>query len=446
MEFFISKGFLFLPGLILNSVPLQAEFYMCVMLDNLLSNKAFTVIRNRNFRLFLGYRFFMTMATLMQSVIVSWHIYSLTKNVLWLGMIGLVEVVPQISISLFAGHYIDLWDRKKIIRNSTFILLIGSGILTLYSIQSFHSYDRFGIWPIFITIFLTGLSRGILMPAHTALLGQLVDKKDYANAATWNSANWQVAAVTGPAIGGLIYGFSSILVAYSSVFVLYFISVGLINSVKAQKIVRTLKQGEEAIFDRIKEGIGFVIKTPELLGAFSLDMFAVLFGGAVALLPVYASDILHVGPEGLGFLRACPAIGAILMSFYLMFYPPVRNSGRILLLSVAAFGICMIGFAFSHIFWLSGLLLLLSGLFDNVSVVIRGTILQLYTPEHMRGRVASVNSIFIGSSNELGAFESGVTAKFMGLIPSVAFGGVMTLLVVAATAKINPVLRRLSLK
>ena len=388
----------------------------------------------------------MTMATLMQSVIVSWHMYYLTHNVLWLGLIGLVEVIPQISISLFAGHYIDLWDRKKIVRNSTIILLIGSSILAIYSIESFHSFERLGIWPIFITIFLTGLSRGILMPAHTALLGQLVDKKDYANAATWSSANWQIGAVMGPALGGLIYGFSTITVAYSSIIFIYFISLYMISRVQIKHIVNKALTADEDIFSRIREGIRFVLQSPELLGAFSLDMFAVLFGGAVALLPVFASDVLHVGPEGLGFLRACPAIGAIMMSFYLMFYPPVHNSGRTLLFAVSAFGLCMIGFAFSHWFWLSALLLLLSGLFDNVSVVIRGTILQLYTPEHMRGRVASVNSIFIGSSNELGAFESGVTAKLMGLVPSVAFGGIMTLIVVGTTAKINPVLRRLSLK
>jgi len=220
----------------------------------------------------------------------------------------------------------------------------------------------------------------------------------------------------------------------------------MISRVQIKHIVNKALTADEDIFSRIREGIRFVLQSPELLGAFSLDMFAVLFGGAVALLPVFASDVLHVGPEGLGFLRACPAIGAIIMSFYLMFYPPVHNSGRTLLLAVSAFGLCMIGFAFSHWFWLSALLLLLSGLFDNVSVVIRGTILQLYTPEHMRGRVASVNSIFIGSSNELGAFESGVTAKLMGLVPSVAFGGIMTLIVVGTTAKINPVLRRLSLK
>ncbi|MBV5281982.1 MAG: MFS transporter [Paludibacter sp.] len=415
-------------------------------MSGLFKSDAFTAVRNSNFRYFLGYRFFMTMATLMQSVIVSWHMYYLTHNVLWLGLIGLVEVIPQISISLFAGHYIDLWNRKKIVRNSTIILLIGSSILAIYSLESFHSFERLGIWPIFITIFLTGLSRGILMPAHTALLGQLVDKKDYANAATWSSANWQIGAVMGPALGGLIYGFSTITVAYSSIIFIYFISLYMISRVQIKHIVNKALTADEDIFSRIREGIRFVLQSPELLGAFSLDMFAVLFGGAVALLPVFASDVLHVGPEGLGFLRACPAIGAIMMSFYLMFYPPVHNSGRTLLLAVSAFGLCMIGFAFSHWFWLSALLLLLSGLFDNVSVVIRGTILQLYTPEHMRGRVASVNSIFIGSSNELGAFESGVTAKLMGLVPSVAFGGIMTLIVVGTTAKINPVLRRLSLK
>ena len=389
----------------------------------------------------------MTMATLMQSVIVSWHMYFLTKNVLWLGLIGLVEVLPQISIALFAGHYIDLWDRKKIVRNTTFLLLLGSAILMLYSVESFHSFERLGVWPIFVTIFLTGLSRGILMPANTALIGQLVDKRDYANAATWSSANWQVGAVVGPAIGGLIYGFSSITIAYSAIFILYLISLFIFSSVKIEHIVIPPTDGEEEdMFSRIREGIRFVVKSPELMGAFSLDMLAVFFGGAVAMLPVFASDVLHVGPEGLGFLRACPALGAIMMSFYLMFHPPVKHSGVILLLCVAGFGMCMIGFAFSHLFWLSGLLLLLSGLFDNVSVVIRGTILQLYTPEHMRGRVASVNSIFIGSSNELGAFESGMAAKIMGLVPSVAFGGIMTLIVVGVTAKVNPVLRKLSLK
>jgi hypothetical protein len=202
----------------------------------------------------------------------------------------------------------------------------------------------------------------------------------------------------------------------------------------------------EGVFTRIKSGISFVFRTPELLGAFTLDMFAVLFGGAVAMLPVFASDILHVGPQGLGLLRASPAIGATLMAFVLMFRPPTRETGKILFLCVIGFGLCMIGFGLSTSFLLSGILLILSGAFDNVSVVIRGTILQLYTPDEMRGRVASVNSIFIGSSNELGAFESGVTAKLMGLVPSVVFGGIMTLAVVITTIKINKPLRNLSLK
>jgi MFS family permease len=417
------------------------------MEKKMFSGEAFAAVRNGNFRFYLSYRALMTMATLMQSVIVSWHMYALTKNVVWLGMIGLVEVVPQISVSLFAGHYIDLWDRKKIVRNTTALLLVGSGILTAYSIDTFHAYDHLGVWPIFITIFLTGLSRGILMPAHQALFGQIVEKQDYANAATWNSANWQLAAVLGPAAGGLIYGFGNISIAYATVFVLYLVSVFMIGRVKVRPLeINRTKAAEEDIFSRIKEGIRFVMKSPQLVGAFSLDMFAVLFGGAVAMLPVFAAEILHVGPEGLGFLRACPAVGAILMSVFLMFHPPVKNSGVILLLAVAGFGLSMIGFAFSGTFWLSAFLLFLSGLFDNVSVVIRGTILQLHTPDEMRGRVASVNSIFIGSSNELGAFESGIAAQWMGLIPSVVFGGIMTLVVVGTIAKLNPVLRKLSIK
>jgi len=207
-----------------------------------------------------------------------------------------------------------------------------------------------------------------------------------------------------------------------------------------------VKETAEGVLDRIKSGINFVFKTPELMGAFALDMFAVLFGGAVAMLPVFASDILHVGPQGLGVLRASPAIGATLMAFILMFRPPVKRTGKVLLISVLGFGLCMIGFALSTNFILSGLLLIFSGAFDNVSVVIRGTILQLFTPDDMRGRVASVNSIFIGSSNELGAFESGVAAKIMGLVPSVVFGGFMTLAVVLTTVKLNKPLRRLSLR
>jgi MFS family permease len=413
-------------------------------MKSLFSGEAFAVIRVKNFRFYLLYRIFMTMASLMQSVIVGWQIYDISHNVLWLGFIGLAEVIPQISISLFAGHYIDLWNRRKIVKYTTLLLILGAVILLIYSSNAVYFTAKFGILPIFFTIFLTGLARGVLGPAQVALLGQLVPRNLYANAATWNSANWQVAAVMGPAIGGMVYGFRGIIPAYSLVLTLYTLSFIMIMFIKTgrHEVIETA----EGVFTRIKSGISFVFRTPELLGAFTLDMFAVLFGGAVAMLPVFASDILHVGPQGLGLLRACPAIGATLMAFVLMFRPPTRETGKILFLCVIGFGLCMIGFGLSKSFMLSGILLVLSGAFDNVSVVIRGTILQLYTPDEMRGRVASVNSIFIGSSNELGAFESGVTAKLMGLVPSVVFGGIMTLAVVFTTIRINKPLRRLSLK
>ena len=407
------------------------------------SGEAFAVIHVRNFRFYLFYRIFMTMASLMQSVIVGWQIYAISHNVLWLGFIGLAEVIPQVSISLFAGHYIDLWNRRKIVNYTTLLLILGAVILLIYSSNTVYFSEKYGIIPIFVTIFLTGLARGILGPAQVALLGQLVPRNLYANAATWNSANWQVAAVMGPAIGGLVYGFWGIIPAYSLVLGLYTLSFFMIMLIRVgrHEVIETA----EGVFTRIKSGISFVFRTPELLGAFALDMFAVLFGGAVAMLPVFASDILHIGPQGLGLLRACPAIGATLMAFVLMFRPPMKDTGKILFICVSGFGLCMIGFGLSRSFILSGLLLIISGAFDNVSVVIRGTILQLFTPDDMRGRVASVNSIFIGSSNELGAFESGVTAKLMGLVTSVVFGGIMTLVVVFTTLKVNKPLRKLSL-
>jgi hypothetical protein len=284
------------------------------------------------------------------------------------------------------------------------------------------------------------------MPAHTAYLGQIVTRKQLPNAATWNSTVWHIAAVLGPAIGGLIYGFIDVVAAYSTVFLFYLTGIIFMKNTRSINKLVINKDELSGIFIRIKEGINYVFKNQVLLGAFSLDMFAVLFGGAVAMLPVFASDVLSVGPQGLGILRACPATGAIIMSIILTFRPPLNRSGHLLFSSVIGFGICIIGFALSKNFYLSGLFLFLSGLFDNISVVIRSTILQLYTPNEMRGRVAAVNSIFVGSSNELGAFESGMAAKLLGLIPSVVFGGCMTLLIAGIAAIKAPKLRNLTLK
>lgn len=414
-------------------------------MKKLFSNEAFAAIRIRDFRLFLAYRFFATAATLMQAVIVGWQLYDITKDPLSLGMIGLTEVIPQVCIALFAGHFVDIWDRKRIIFRTSFLLLLGSAILLGSSIDlEFISFLK-GTTPIFVTVFIVGLVRGILMPAHTALLGQLVPRELLSGAATWGSTVWQVAAVTGPALGGLMYGFFGIVPAYALVFTFFLTCVLLIYSIKSPGKVVQNPDSDQRIFVRIGEGIRYVFKNQVLFGAFTLDMFAVLFGGAVAMLPVFASDILKVGPEGLGVLRACPAIGAIVMSVILTIYPPLKHSGMKMLISVAGFGVCMIVFALSKNFYLSAACLLVSGSFDFVSVVVRSNILQLFTSNEMKGRVSSVNSIFVGSSNELGAFESGAAASLMGLVPSVVFGGAMTLLVVGITTFVAPKLRKMSL-
>ena len=346
--------------------------------EYMFTNSTFDVMRIGNFRKFLTYRFLLTAATLMQSVIVGWHMYSLTGNVFYLGLIGLVEVIPQVSVSLFAGHYVDIWNRKKIIVNTTVLLILAAALLLEFSVPSLNCYHKDGVIPLFVTIFLTGFVRGVLLPAHVAMLGQLVPRDKLAKAATWNSASWHTAAVTGPAIGGLIYGYLGITAAYATVFSIFFLAVIAIALIKVDHVPNEISNSEN-IFLSIKEGIRFVFKSEILLGAFSLDMFAVLFGGAVAMLPVFASDILKVGPQGLGFLRACPAIGAIAMSVILMAKSPGKNAGKYLLWSIVGFGLCMISFALSTNFYLSALMLLLSGVFDNVSVVIRSTILQLYT-------------------------------------------------------------------
>jgi MFS family permease len=405
---------------------------------------AYAVLKLKDFRLFLSFRFFMTIAAQMQSIIVGWQVYELTHDPLSLGLIGLAEAIPFISIALYAGHIADRFNRKKIILWFDFLFLFASGLLLLITYHKTGIIGKFGVLPIYLCVAISGLARAFLYPATIALMAQIVPRSLYTNSSTWNSTIWQIAAITGPAIGGWVYGFFGVKVAYMMVIVSMLVSVLLLSNIRSRPVPAI--DEKETLIQRLSNGIRFVFSSQLLLGAMALDMFAVLFGGAVAMLPVFAAEVLKVGPEGLGLLRASPMVGALLMSVILAYHPPMAKAGRLLMIGVTGFGLSIICFALSKNFFLSMGLLALSGMFDNISVVIRLATMQLVAPDEMRGRVASVNSIFIGSSNEIGSFESGVAAKLMGLIPSVIFGGVMTLGIVGATAKWAPKLRNLNLK
>jgi MFS family permease len=405
---------------------------------------AFAVLKVKDFRLFIFFRFFTTIAIQMQSIVVGWQVYQLTKDPLSLGLIGLAEAIPFISIALFAGHVADRYNRKRIILWFDLVFLLGTCGLLLFSYFSSDMISTFGILPIYIVVAISGIARAFIYPSTIALMAQMIPRELYANSSTWNSTTWHIAAITGPAIGGLVYGFFGVKIAYLSVIFFMLGSILLLSIVK--KYIPPLEEEKESLYQRLSSGIKFVFKNQVLFGTMSLDMFAVLFGGAVAMLPVFAAEVLNVGPQGLGFLRSAPMAGAVFMSLVIAYRPPMVNAGRYLLIGVAGFGMSIILFALSRNFYLSLGLLMLSGMFDNISVIIRATTMQLLTPDEMRGRVASVNSIFIGSSNEIGSFESGVAAKLLGLIPSVIFGGGMTLLIVGLTAKFAPLLRRLNLR
>lgn len=404
---------------------------------------AYAVLKIADFRWFIMGRFFLTLAIQMQSVIVGWQVYEITHDALFLGIIGLAEVIPFLVLALFAGHVADSFIRKRIILITNSLYVFCAAGLLFLSYQSFGTNGP-GLITLYWVIALTGVARAFFYPAQSAYMAQIVPKELYSNSSTWNSTIWHIAAVTGPALGGLIYGFAGIHAAYFIVVLFSVISLALFASMHSKPLPE--KGKNLGVIHSLVEGLQFVFRQQLLLGAMTLDMFAVLFGGAVALLPVFAAEVLHVGPQGLGILRAAPAFGAVIMSFVLAYYPPVKKTGMKLFFGVAGFGLCMFVFAVSRNFYLSLGVLILSGVFDNISVVIRGTIMQLYTPDEMRGRVASVNSIFIGSSNELGSFESGLAAKLLGLVPSVIFGSAMTLLVVGFTARFAPRLRRLELE
>ena len=405
---------------------------------------AYAVLRFGDFRLFLVFRFFTTIAFQMQSIIVGWQMYELTRDPLALGLIGLAEALPNIAVALFAGHAADRYNRKTIIVWFTLLFLVGTLALFLFTIPKLGIIAAAGVIPIYCVVAVSGVSRAFLYPSIIALMSQLVPRELYTNSSTWNSTVWHIGAITGPAIGGLIYGFFGVRIAYLSVLFFLMVALLLLGFVKNRPAPPRVEG--ETLIQRLSTGLKFVMNNQILLGAMTLDMFAVLFGGAVAMLPVFAAEVLKVGPQGLGFLRAAPMAGAVMMSVVLAYRPPMVHAGRNLMIGVAGFGLSIICFALSRNFYLSLVLLMFSGMFDNISVIIRATAMQLLTPNEMRGRVASVNAIFIGSSNEIGSFESGLAARLIGLIPSVIFGGVMTLMIVGFTSKFAPRLRKLNLR
>jgi MFS family permease len=400
----------------------------------------YAALRFSGFRLFIIVIWSLTMATQIQAVVVQWQIYELTRDPLWLGLIGLAEAVPFILFAIYAGHVADRHNRKLIGILSFAVLLLCTAALLLFTLQPERFLSK-GVLPIFLVIIASGVARSFQRPATTAFSAQLIPRELYPNGVTWRTSMWQVAAVAGPAIGGLLYGFGGAKAAYSVDLALMVIAIAALAPIVA---LHEPDRSESANSDRsLLAGVRFVMGEKILLGAMTLDLFSVLFGGAVALLPIFAADILHVGPQGLGLLRAAPAVGSVIMGIALAHRPPFRRAGRTLLISVALFGLTMIAFALSRSFVVSMLLLIGSGMADSVSVVVRSTLLQVRTPGNMLGRVSAVNQIFIGSSNEIGAFESGVAARFLGTVPSVVFGGVMTMLVVGATALALPQLRSL---
>jgi len=401
----------------------------------------YAALRIRDFRLFILSRLCVTLAIQMQGVVVGWQIYEYTGDPLSLGLIGLAEAIPAITVSLYAGHLADIVDRKKIILGCVLTLSFCSLALLYFTTNLGSFLLTSGTLPIYLVIFVSGVARGFLSPATFSFMPQLIDRSLYQNAITWNSTIWEGAAVGGPMIGGLIYGFFGITAAYTIDAVLVLAALFLYFSIPSRPLPPISE--EQGIKEKIAAGIKFVFKNQIILSAISLDLFAVLFGGAVALLPIFADEVLQVGKIGLGFLRSAPAIGAVLMAVYITHNPIKRNIGKILLWCVGGYGVCMILFSLSSNFWLSMGILVVSGMFDCVSVIVRSTLIHTLTPENMKGRVSAVNSIFIGSSNEIGMLESGVAAKLMGVIPSVIFGGCMTVLVVATTAWKAPKLRAL---
>jgi MFS family permease len=395
----------------------------------------YAALRFRDFRLLLVGRFVAAFGEQMLAFAIGWELWLRTHSELALGLVGLVQIVPIILFSLIGGHVADQYNRKRVVLVTQLVLALCTIGLTALS------YAQGPLLLVYLLLFGIGVARAFNGPATSTLLPQSVPPEHFTSAATWSSSAWQVAAITGPASAGLI------VAALKTASPIYLIDAGaglvfliLVALMQGRPLALSEKS---ATLDSLAEGLRFIRRTKVILAAITLDMVAVLLGGATTLLPVYATDILHVGPEGLGLLRTAPSVGALLMTILIAHLPPFQHAGRILLWAVAGFGLATIVFGLSTQFWLSMLMLLALGALDNISVVIRATLMLTYTPDAMRGRASAVNSIFIGASNELGGFESGVTAALFGPVLAVVGGGIGTILVVLAVARIWPELREL---
>lgn len=398
-------------------------------------------LRNPGFRGLMRYRICSILSYQIVAVTVGWHVYELTRDPWMLGLIGLAEVLPYFCVAPFAGYLVDHLPRRRL--GMAACLGLAATPLALAAI-ALGWLGGTGVWPIYLAVALTGAVRAFLGPVYNALFARVLPRTQFASGASLGSIVFQAGLVIGPAIGGVLIGWAGKSVAYAVATGFALVAAIAVARLRVTELPQALQRAP--IFASIAEGARFVFGHQVLLGALALDMFAVLLGGAISLAPAFIKEILHYGPEGLGILRASPALGAVAVGIWLARRPVQRHAGRLLLASVAGFGLCIIGFGLSTAFWLSALWLLLSGMCDGISVVLRSTILQLATPDGMRGRVSSINGLFIGSSNELGAFYAGSMARLLGLVPAVVLGGCLTLGVVATTAWRAPKLRRLDLR
>ncbi|TKC00580.1 MFS transporter [Pedobacter cryophilus] len=402
------------------------------MESNNLKKDPYVALKFPEFRSFLVMRFFLTIGYQIQGVVLGWYIYNLTKDPLSLGLIGLCEAVPAIGIALYGGYIADKSNKKTLLNRVVGVILFASIVLYIVTLPAVTVYlgQSLLITTIYIMVFVIGMARGFYAPTSFSIMAMIIPREHYPNSSTWNSSAWQTASIVGPALGGLLYGFAGI--NHTFIFVLICISISFIGTFFFKSRPSTfVKTG--SIYKSLSEGLKFVFKTKILVGALSLDLFSVFFGGAVALIPVVATEVLHVGATEFGMLRAAPAVGAVLTMLLMTRFSPMGKPWRNLLFAVTGFGVSIICYGLSTNFYLTLFFLFLEGAFDSISVIIRSTILQLVTPDEMRGRVSAVNSMFIGSSNEIGQFESGLTAKLMRTVPAIVFGGSMTLFVAAVT-------------